>query len=162
MGPVVIPAHQYGRGRTIQFDSGVSTEIANDGTQRTTNLNAGGRSYRIAWSEGVDIQDIYDDPASPDYYMFNTGASFRPIASVGSAPTAMMGIVKYLQGPENAAVYLPKITPVTGGVSALILNRRMQHALVTIEGPVSIENILGDELRDEVMRVGTITMREVI
>ena len=162
IGPVVIPAHQYGRGRTIQFDSGVSTEIANDGTQRTTNLNAGGRSYRIAWSEGVDIQDIYDDPASPDYYMFNTGASFRPIASVGSAPTAMMGIVKYLQGPENAAVYLPKITPVTGGVSALILNRRMQHALVTIEGPVSIENILGDELRDEVMRVGTITMREVI
>jgi len=161
IGPVVIPAHQYGRGRTIEFDSQVETDIANDGTQRTTNRNAGGRSYRIAWAEGVDIQDIYEDPASPDFYMFNTGATHRPVASVGSAPTAMMGVIKYLQGPENAIVYLPQITPVTGGTTSRLLNRRMQHALVTLQSPVTIENVLGDELRDEVMRVGTIQLREV-
>ena len=73
----------------------------------------------------------------------------------------IVSYIKYLQGPENAIVYLPQITPVTGGTTSRLLNRRMQHALVTLQSPVTIENVLGDELRDEVMRVGTIQLREV-
>ena len=161
IGPVLIPAYQYSRGRGITFDSNVTTDEANDGTQRTRDNQAQGRTYRIAWSEGVDIQDLFVTNANPDYYRFGDNATYNPIAALNNAPTAMLGVIKYAQGPKNALVYLPKITPVQNPTTTTMLNRRMQHALCTIEGPVSLDNVLGDELRDEVMRVGSIVLREV-
>ena len=161
IGSVVIPAYQYSRGRTISFDSGVAVDIQDDGTQRVRDNQAGGRAFRFAWSEGVDITDLFADPASPDYYKATTAGSSVPIAAYGSAPTAMMGIIRHLQGPKTPLVYLPKIPKMSSPTNTLLLNRRMQHALCTLEGEISIENILGDELDNELMRVATVQLREV-
>ena len=161
IGPVIIPTYQYSRGRGITFDSNVTTDTANDGTQRTRDNQAQGRTFRIAWSEGVDIQDLFVTNANPNFYRFGDNATYNPIAALNNAPTAMLGVIKYAQGPKNALVYLPKITTVQNPTTTAMINRRMQHALCTIEGPVSIDNVLGDEFRDEVMRVGSIVLREV-
>ena len=161
IGSVVIPAYQYSRGRSITFDSGVEVETQLDGTQRTRDHQAQGRSFRISWSEGVDITDLFVDPASPNYYTATTAGASNPIAAIGSAPTAMSGIIKYLKGPVTPLVYFPRIQRMGAPTTTLLLNRRMQHALCTLDGEISIENVLGNELENEVMRVATVQLREV-
>jgi hypothetical protein len=163
MGPVLFPAHQYGRGRTIQFEADTSTEILSNGIQRSNKLGSGGRNIRIAWTEGVDISALFEAQANPNYYKASTSGSAIPTASEGSAPTSMIGMIKHLSGSLEAIVYLPIVRKMVS--TELSLNRYHEHVMCTVSDDVQIENVLGDEQlatgAGEVFRVGTVTLREI-
>ena len=161
MGPMVIPANQYSRGRTITLEADVQEEIRSNGVLRARHAGIGGRIARIAWTEGVDISELYNDPSDPDYWKASTAG--QAIAAQGSAPTTMMGLLSYMDGSTEALVYLPSIP--TGSASTTLINRYHDHVLATMGLDVAIENIVGDESRGsgvgEVLRVGTILLREI-
>jgi hypothetical protein len=161
MGPMVIPANQYSRGRTITLEADVQEDIAPNGVLRARHAGIGGRVARIAWTEGVDISELYNDPSDPDYWKASTAG--QAIAAQGSAPTTMMGLLSYMDGSTEALVYLPSIP--TGSASSTLINRYHDHLLGTMGLDVAIENIVGDESRGtgagEVLRVGTILVREI-
>lgn len=158
MGPVVLPAHQYSRGRTINWEADISESTQPNGVLNTKVLGNGGRNIRIAWSEGVDITDLYAQNADPNYYTTKSGSP--PEAVQGSAPTTMFGIVQAVQGSNNAVVYLPKIN--TQSLADIdVINRYHDHAMVTMGRDVQIENVIGDESQNEVLRVSTVVLREV-
>lgn len=158
MGPVVIPATQYGRGRTINWEANTDTTTAPNGVQYANVRGNGGRTIRVAWVDGVDISDLYDYTPTPDYYTTKTGG--LPEAAIGSAPTTMYGIVQQMQGNNNAVVYLP-IIDTTGTATYDMINRYHDHCMVTLGSDVQLENVIGDESKNEVLRVGTVVMREV-
>jgi hypothetical protein len=158
MGPVVIPATQYGRGRTISWEANTDTTTLPNGVQYANVRGNGGRTVRIGWVDGVDISELYQYTPNPDFYTTRTGD--LPEAAIGSAPTTMFGIVQQMQGNANAVVYLP-IIDTTGTQTYDILNRYHDHVMVTLGGDVQIENVIGDESKNEVLRVGTVVMREV-
>lgn len=158
MGPVVIPATQYGRGRTINWEADTQTIVGPNGVQYVNVKGNGGRTIRIAWQDGIDITDLYSDNPDPDYY--TTRAGDDPEAANGSAPTTMMGIVQKMQGQRNAVVYLPNIDT-TGTATSDVINRYHDHCMVTLGSDVQLENVIGDESVNEVLRVGTVVMREV-
>ena len=118
----------------------------------------GGRTIRVGWVDGVDITELCNFTPSPDYYTTKVGGT--PEAAIGSAPTTMMGIVQQMQGENNAVVYLP-IIDTTGTQTYDVVNRYHDHCMVTLGSDVQIENVLGDESKNEVLRVGTVVMREV-
>lgn len=163
MGPVVFPAHQYGRGRTIQYVADVESSTQSNGILRTHATGDGGRTFRIAWAEGVDISELFDSPANPDYYTSSSAGAAIPTAAEGSAPTTMLGLVKHLVGSSNAVVYLPIVR--RSAATERSLNRYHEHAMVTVGDDLQIENVLGDESlgqgSGELMRVGTVTLREI-
>jgi hypothetical protein len=105
MGPVVIPATQYGRGRTISWEANTDTTTLPNGVQYANVRGNGGRTVRIGWVDGVDISELYQYTPNPDFYTTRTGD--LPEAAIGSAPTTMYGIVQQMQGNANAVVYLP-------------------------------------------------------
>ena len=160
MGPVVITSPQYGRGRTVEFSANVIDSQAPNGTQYTQRKGNGGRIVRIAWTDGVDTSSLNADPASPNHYDLFTGS---PIAAQGSAPTTMMGLVNYLEGSQQAVVYLPSIK--TNPTGRSIYNRYHSHVCCTLGTSMQFDHVIGDEgLSDnagEVFRVATIILREV-
>ena len=88
------------------------------------------------------------------------------MAAVGSAPTTAMGMVNYLNGSNDAIVYLPSIstdnTDWTNWV--LLINDYHDHVMCTMGNDVQIENVVGEESTGggsgEVFRVSTIVLRE--
>ena len=163
MGPVLYPAHQYGRGRTIQFEADISSTELSNGILRSNKDGPGGRNIRIAWTEGVDISALFEAQASPNYYTSSTNGAAIPAAAEGSAPTSMLGLVSYLSGGLDALVYLPNVRRTAA--TEISLNRYHEHMMATMSDDVQIENVVGDEIlatgRGEVMRVGTVTLREI-
>ena len=79
-------------------------------------------------------------------------------------PLFILGLVERLQGSVKPLVYLPKIDRLgsTGNVQAEILKRQDEQILGLIVSDVSIESVLGSELNNEIFRVSTITIEEVI
>jgi hypothetical protein len=115
---------------------------------------------RIAWTDGVDTSSLNANEADPNYYELYYR---EPIAAMGSAPTAMMGMIQYVKSSQNAIVYLPNIATDPTGI--VTLNRYHNQILTTIGTEIQIDHVIGDELLDdnmgEVFRVSTVLLREV-
>jgi hypothetical protein len=161
MGDLVVPASQYGRGRTVAFQaSNIETDFPS-GTLYSQKNGEGGRTIRISWTDGVDTSPLFETNSNPDYWELDPAST--AISAMGSAPTLMMGLVQYINGSRDAVVYLPSIQTNTG--SPRVLNRYHSHMLATFGNEIQIDHVLGDELQSsnkgEVFRVSTIIMREV-
>ena len=160
LGPLVIPASQYGRGRTIAWSPDILENEQSNGVLRAQRTGPGGRTVRIAWQDGVDISDLYVSAADPDYWKICTGG--LAVAAVGSAPTDMIGLIQHVEGAQEAIVYLPSMTE--GSATSQVINRYHDHMLCTVGSDVQIESVVGDELQPtgqgEVFRVGTVVLRE--
>ena len=76
----------------------------------------------------------------------------------------MLGLLTRLQGTVRPLVYLPRINRLssTGAVQADILVREDEQILSVIASDITIESVLGREQQDEIFRVSTITIEEVI
>ena len=79
----------------------------------------------------------------------------------------MLGLLTRLQGTIRPLVYLPKIprlvnNPLRNIVLSDILIREEEQLLAVITSDVTIESVLGDELDNEIFRVSTITIEEVL
>jgi hypothetical protein len=163
LGELVVPAQQYSRGRSITFSSDTDIEEGQNGVLRARKRGIGGRAIRIAWTEGVETSPLNNSPATPDFYKLQTTGN--SVAVLGSAPSLMMGLCKYLSGGLTPLVYLPSLEKNTGAI--LVMNRKSEHALCTMGNEVEIQNVLGSELQGtgdewgELLRVGSITLREV-
>ena len=68
------------------------------------------RTLRIAWTEGVDISEIYDNTQEADYYTLTTAAGAKPIANLSDTPTSILGLISSLDGEKKPVVYIPVLT----------------------------------------------------
>lgn len=165
-GEIVIPGKQYSRGRSIRFESGVEVDERIDGSYFTRSTGNDGRLIRVAWSDGVDISDLYSYDTEPNYFTASTTAGAEPVAAFNDVPDMMMGFIRYLEGPSNPLVYLPYFDKSESpSTDVQIFNRYSNHMLAVLNDNVTIENVLGDEWNGlgsgEVQRVATIILREI-
>jgi hypothetical protein len=165
-GEIVIPGKQYSRGRSIRFESGVEIDERIDGSYFTRSTGNDGRLIRVAWSDGVDISDLYTTDADPNYFQASTTAGAEPVAAFNDVPDMMMGFIRYLEGPSNPLVYLPYFDKSeSSSTDVQIFNRYSNHMLAVLNDDVTITNVLGDEWNGigtgEVQRVATILLREI-
>jgi hypothetical protein len=167
-GELLVPGRQYSRGRTISFTAGVQENQRNDGTLYTRDTGNSGRNVRVGWVEGVDISDLYEVDAVPDFFVGTTSSGAEAIAALNDVPDMMIGLARHLNGSQNPLVYLPYLDKSTGSQDNQLFNRYSNHMLCVLEGDVQIENVLGDEwnnrstsVQGELMRIATINLREV-
>ena len=163
IGPLAITGTQYSKGRKILVESGSVTTEQPDRTAYTKVVSPVRRKIDISWSDGVDLSDFYDNNPDPDYYKSSSSGAALAVSNYQDAPYLMEGILTYLQGNQLPLVYLPALST---SDDTRVFNRRAEHLLATIDGDVSIESVTGDELRGngqgEIMRIGTITIQEVV
>jgi hypothetical protein len=161
LGSVVIPGKQYQRGRTISIDSGTESTETQSGVIYARNYRPSRRTFRIAWTEGIDITDLQGNNPNPDYWIANIALG-EPIAIANDVPDLLQGLLDFLQGEKTPIVYLPLIVQ---NADHRELHRENEQALVLLQGEVQVENILGDENVDvsgELTRVATMTLQEVL
>ena len=161
-GACSIFSPQYGRGRTLSFEPNVEIFETPDGTVKPRKRGEGRRTVRIAWSEGVDTRPIYGDLTELEYYKSSTSSGSESISSFGDIPQKLEGLYRYCSGVKPI-VYLPAITfSESASTDVRVLNRRELHVFGLLDGGMSFDSVLGDEYRDEVFRVASITIREII
>ena len=75
----------------------------------------------------------------------------------------MLGLITRLQGQMRPLIYLPSIDTSSTAVTpyAVTYKRDDEHMLAVLQGDISVESVIGDELIDEAFRVSTIVLREV-
>jgi hypothetical protein len=161
-GPVIIQAPQYARGRTMTLEPRVNVLETEDSNIYTQKISDARRILRISWSTGVSLHNYYSGDLEPDYYVSSTQAGALPVASYEDVPYQLEGFYRYIDGPNLPIVYLPSIKLDTGSDRIQIHNRRESFIYGVTMGDLSLESMLGDEMQDEVLRVSTITIQEVI
>jgi len=159
---IIVPTQQYSNGRTISYATGTVGTETQDGVRRTHKNFNPYRILRIAWTEGIDISQIYDNTTEADYYTLTTATGAKPVATPSDTPTTIVGMFQQLKGEQQPLVYIPNLTKSVK--QATTLQRRDEFMYCTIQEDSSIEHVLGDELQGtsgEVFRVATINLREI-
>ncbi len=163
IGPVVVPGQQYGRGRTISRDSGTVSEELLNGTIYSRNLRDSKRTIRVSWSDPIDLKTLSGSSVTPNYMRLNSNPASMPVATVFDVPNMMLGLITRLQGQVRPLIYLPSIDTSSTAITpyAITYKRDDEHMLAVLQGDISTESVIGDELVDEAFRVSTIVLREV-
>lgn len=164
IGSVLIPGKQYQRGRTISIDSGTESIETIDSVIYSRNIRPSRRTFRVSWSEGVDVSDLYGNNPDPDYWTSSGTAGAEPIAINNDVPDLLQGLLDYLQGEKSPIVYLPLISKTSDQRE---LHREHEQALVSLQGEIEVESVLGNENvpiaeSGEVFRVATMILREIL
>ena len=152
---------QYSRGRILETAANSSVVTRTDGTTSSKNYGPAARSVQLAWTDGVDVSQISGSSPDPDYIKGSADGSAEPIASPADVPYQIEGIVRQLDGPDKAVVYLPGIAK---SGNTITLNRRQQFIAGRLASPARLENVLGDEgvSPGEVFRVATVNIQEIV
>lgn len=161
-GPIIIQAPQYARGRTMTLEPRVNMLETQDSNIYTQKISDPRRILRISWSTGVSLHNYYNGDLEPNYYVASRQSGALPVASYEDVPYQLEGLYRYLNGPDLPLVYLPSIKLDTGSDRIQIHNRRESFIYGVTIGDIALENMLGDEMDNEVLRVSTITIQEVI
>jgi hypothetical protein len=130
-----------------------------DGSTRSRRMGAPIRTVEINWMDGVDTRG--DDP---DYYTVGAGVTSRVLDR--STPWQIEGLVVQLDGSHRPCVYLPRFAALDGSGSGSlaygVLPRRHEHLYGRLSDSVRLESVQGTEGVDEVYRVATVTITEVV
>jgi len=162
IGHVEVFANEYSWGRTVDLEPSVERTTLRGGSTRTRVLAPPRRRISFGWAEGVDVTDLEGTEPEPDYLTSSSTASSPAIASIGSTPWQVYGLISLLDSGKIPVVYLPSIPMGSTGVDTSTLNRREQMALCQTVSPVSLETIQGEEGSDEVLRVANVELEEVL
>lgn len=162
IGHVEVFASEYSWGRTIDLEPSVERTTLRGGVSRTRVLAPPRRRVSFGWEEGVDTTQIEGEEPEPDYLTSSSTASSPAVASLGATPWQIYGLTTYLDSGRVPVVYLPSIPLGSTGADTDTLNRREQLVLAQVVSPVSLEAIQGEEGEDEVYRVATVELEEVV
>ena len=163
LGVVEIQAPQYGRGRSLTYETNTEIYESPDLGLRTRKRSEGRRTLSVSWSSGVSMHDYYGASLDPDYWTASSLSGAQPVAAVNDVAYQMEGLYRYLEGARIPTVYLPKIQrATTSALKIQVHNRREAHLYCYLDSPITYENVLGDEMDNEVLRIGSLTLKEII
>jgi hypothetical protein len=140
----------------------VSEELLN-GTIYSRNLRDSKRTIRVSWSDPIDIRTLSGTSVAPNYIKINSNPVSMPVGTQFDVPGMMLGLITRLQGQMRPLIYLPSIDTSSTAVTpyAVTYTRDESQMLAVLQGDISTESVIGDELIDEAFRVSTIVLREV-
>ena len=125
------------------------------------------RTVDIAWVEGVVTDQTSKADAVPDFVTASSSAGAKPIATSRGTPWTLEGLLRGMfrdGASENAGIvgYVPSLERVTDGDDTTVINRRHQLIVGFVDQPVRLETVLGSEEADEVVRVASLSVREIV
>ena len=159
-GSMFIFAPQYGRGRSISYESNTDIYQTTDNQIKTRVRSVGHRTARIAWTDPVDQTTLFESSFDGDFFNKNNADNQTyAIANFGDVPYSLIGLYTYLDGAGKPIVYIPSIEP--SGSNIQKINRYQDFIYGVTTSNISIDNVLGDENVDECYRVSQIDIREI-
>jgi hypothetical protein len=148
-------------GRAFETEAGTEVYAGRDRFERSRVVAPPRRTFELSWTDGTDERAMRG--ADPDWATIDADAGRVGVANYGDPHGDFDGIVREVDGEHRPCLYLPRVARLAGGAArSVVLNRRDQLALVRIASTVRVDTVLGEELSDEVVRVATVALREVV
>jgi hypothetical protein len=161
-GPFVVFGTDYSFGRVIAQEFNVELNEARGGQRMPYKAGPNRRTVEVAWTDGIDVSQVDTSQATADYMLSTSSAGIEPVAYNRAVVYTVDGVASMLDGPLRPVVYVPVVPKGAGGSDSLTLTRRADAVYGRITSPVRLENILGDENKDEVWRVARLTIQEEV
>lgn len=163
-GHVEVFADEYSWDRSVETQTSTERAVARDGTDRVRVMAPPFRVVRVAWQSPVDTTMIHSSSEpEPDFITASEAIGAAAVASVGSTPYQVEGVLRMTDSGRIPVGYLSKIP--FGGSSApsqiQILNRRDHLVWGRLLGAVSLDTQMGEELASEMVRMSQIEIEEL-
>ena len=165
IGEMLIFGTQYSRGREIAGLNQTDLFELPDGSTRARKRGPQYREIEFSWSEGIDASQINKENPDPDYSTGSAagGPHGRPIAAKYATLYDLEGAIVQLDGAVKPCVYFSRIEQDQDGAE---LEVRMNDPRLFVYGRItsdtSRQNILGDEVRTNLDRMGRFVIREIV
>lgn len=117
------------------------------------------REVEVAWADGVDTTQAFGS-AAPAW--ISTAAGEDPVADVGSTPYALEGALRRIKGEAGEVVLFRAPMGAPTETTPLVLTRRHQFVHGRVTSVVAMDGAQGEEGGDQVIRVGTLSVREEV
>jgi hypothetical protein len=153
VGTVEVFARITGHGRSITTEDGAEVTTYRDGTRARYAPAPPSRTVEIAWPDTIPTRQAWFE-ADPDY--IRAAAGGPPVAALAVTPWLLERLYGESQGAP--VIYLPTV-PYAGATATLL--RREQAVYGYLQGPIRRSVVVGDEAEDEVVRVDSVTIREI-
>ena len=161
--------HQYSRGRVLETQPNLAVSETVDWITRSSVVSPPRRVVDFAWTDGVLTDQIHRSvPAVPDYVIASGNTGAKAAASARGTPSVMTGLWESMfrstaSANSGIVVYLPSVAPVAAsGSDVIMLNRRHEFVVGRIAQPLRIETYTGSESSDEVQRIASISVQEIV
>lgn len=154
-GAVQAVGQDYGWGHTAVYEPQAETNTSRDGVSRVRRLGPVTRTWSWSWVDGVDVTRLRGVAPTPDW-VGSDATTTDGMANAGDVPWLLAGILEELRSGEVPVVAIASIPDAAGTVTdpTLFLYGRLVSS-------ISVENVMGDEGVDELVRVNTVTIKEI-
>ena len=150
-------------GRTVTHEANTEITTARDGRRRSRVNGPPRRSVTFAFP-AIDTTR-FSDADTPDLIQtWPYSAVTQDEFIARDEPVKLPGILEYCDGPDKPVVYLPRVDrPASAiGTDAAILHKARGAFLGRLTSPVTLTQVAGDESKDEVLSIGSITIEEEV
>lgn len=155
-GAVQAIGQEHGWGWSHLFEPNADTITSRDGVTRTRANGPVVGQWQWSWADGVDLSRLRGAAPTPDW-LGDDAATVQGIANRNDVPYLLSGLLDELRSGEVPVLALASIS----GASGVTVTDPTLFRYVRLASSVSVENVMGDEGVDEVVRVSTVTMREI-
>jgi hypothetical protein len=160
VGQYIPLADEYGWGRVVEVLTNTEVETARDGAKRSAVRGPGRRRVEVGWPDGVETLGGWSGTGEVEPIAF--GDDDSRIAWLGSTPSDLDAVMRYVAGPGRPIVYLPSVEVPPSDEEIVLINRRRDLVYGRLADAVRLESVQGDELDGEVWRIATIQIDEEV
>ena len=162
IGPVFAFGWRHSWGRVMRSVPNVSRRQRRDRKSIKQKAAEVHRLLRFAFADGLDLSGLEGDAPTPDHLTASTTSGAEPVAGADDVAYLWEGLVRRLDGPLVPLIYYPRIPRSTDPGDDITLYRRRRDFLVgEMTSEVQVQNVQGDEIVDEVVRVASIIVEEL-
>jgi hypothetical protein len=140
----------------VELAGEVEETVFRDGTRRQVERAPVARLLSAAWPDAMDLTRVSPGGVDPDYRTPWTGG--REGATWQATATHLAGLLRDLQSGATPCAWIRRLDQGSG--TAQVINRRERFVYGHMEGQVTINQVQGDPDYNEVVRVGTVSVRE--
>lgn len=143
---------EYGWGRAMEWATSVEQVEGRSGIRSVQNLSPTRRAVELAWVDGVETSGLMD--ANPNWVVGWNGG--QPVVVPADVPYSLPGLVEYLGGADKLVTYCAAFAvPVNGTTAIHTTDRRLLLHGRFVSESLRVDNVLGDEGKTELLRLGT-------
>jgi len=159
-GQVMVMGDDPDWSRSVRHSVEVETAELPSGRVRPKQKLPARRVAEVSWTDGVDTSPVMKPSRNPDWIGGDV-----PWADVGSTPWQIQALLERINGEAGEVVYIPRrpnFTELESSGDYEVLPRRHNFLHGRITSSVTHDAVQGEEDSTEIIRVGTITIREEV
>lgn len=156
IGPLITAGQQFSRGGTASYERNATQEETRDLVSRVKRLGPVRKSWTWPYTDPMDQTQLRTPSPSPDF-LDSDSSTGEALANFRDVPYLYAGLLEELQSGE---VPVCALNPVPG-TSGVTVTDPTQFLYGRIASDIGVDHVLGDEGKNEVLRMGPVTFREI-